>query len=189
MDFTVSNFVLTSEVKEQASHKQYSNQVLAHLGGGYAFKVKMSSHETLKIYPFANVDYFYLLQGGYKEHGAGSLDLKVNSKKYDYLRPEAGLGCGYRGCFEHHEALFNLSASYVREFRYLGQKTKSHFEAAPACNFTVTGLNPENNLFCPSASVSVASIKKGFSISLKYHGEYGAHFNLSAGEAEVRVCF
>ena len=120
--FGVSNFVLTSEISRKATHREHDNQVLAHLGGGYDYKIKASSKNTVNIYPFANLDYFYLPEDGYTERGAQSLDLKVSGKSYDYLRPEIGAGIGYKGCFEHSEVTLDLSASYVREFRFLGQK-------------------------------------------------------------------
>jgi hypothetical protein len=40
----------------------------------------------------------------------------------------------------------------------------------------VKGLNPENNLFSPSAKITLASQKSGVAFSLGYHGEFGSRF-------------
>ncbi|MBS0604992.1 MAG: autotransporter domain-containing protein [Verrucomicrobia bacterium] len=188
MHFAVSNFALTAEVNRTARHDEDSNQVLGHLGGGYDFKIKAGSANTFNIYPFVNVDYIYIPQDGYTEHGAGSLDLKVHDKSYDLLRPEGGIGIGYNGCFKYVEALLDLSVSYIHEFRFLGEKTSSRFKPVD-CSFTVTGLKPENNLISPAARLRLTSPVNGFSLMLGYHGEYGEHFILNAGEAELRKAF
>ena len=188
MHFSVDNSMLTAETSRKAKHHEHSNEVLGHLGGGYDFKIKASAKKTVNIYPFANIDYFYLPQGEYTEKGAQSLDLKVHGKSYDLLRPEGGLGIGYKGCFEDSEVMLDLSGSYVREFRFLGKETRSSFKAAD-CTFTVKGLKPKNNLICPEVRFRIASPKTGFSLTLGYHGEFGAHFNMNAGEAELRKSF
>ncbi len=188
MHFAISHYALNDVVNRTASHDDDSNQVLAHIGGGYDWKMKATSSSTYNIYPFANLDYIYIPQDGYSEHGAGSLDLKVNSKAYDLLRPEGGIGLGYYGCFKRIEVLFDMSVSYIHEFRFLGEKTTSHFKPS-SCKFTVTGLKPENNLVSPQARLRLTAPNSGFSLTLGYHGEYGEHFIMNAGEAELRKAF
>jgi len=87
----------------------------------------------------------------YTEHGARSLDLQVSEKQYDLLRPEAGLGGAYRGCFDWGEVIADVSLSYAEEFRFLGKKTTSSFKGTP-CQFTVNGPQPRNVLICPAAT-------------------------------------
>jgi outer membrane autotransporter protein len=188
MRFSVSNYVLNATVDRNARHHSSSNQVLGHLGSGYDFKIKASDFSLVNVYPFINVDYIFIPQDGYREHGAGSLDLKVHSKSYDLLRPEGGFGVGYKGCFERVHALVDLSVSYIHEFRLLGRYTTARFEAAD-CTFSARGLKPKNNLVSPSVRVRLTSPVNGFSIVLGYHGEYGKHFTLNAGEAELRKAF
>jgi fibronectin-binding autotransporter adhesin len=185
MDFS-SDF--TSSTELTAKHSQHTNQYLGHFGTGYLFKIKASRKSTVNIYPFANVDYQYLPQEGYTEHGAHSLDLKVSSKTYDYLRPEGGLGLGYKGCFENLEVAFDLSASYIHEFRFAGKETRSSFDGV-SCGITTKGIMPENNLVSPEARLRLASSKNGFSFTLGYHGEFGRHFSMNAAETEFRIAF
>ena len=177
-----------SSIDRMAHHSQDSNQYLGHLGAGYDFKFSTSDIGTVNLYPFIDVDYLYITQTAYDEHGAKSLDLKVSAKNYDYLRPEAGIGIGYTVCFEYVNIISDLSASFVREFRFLGKKTKAHFNGS-SCEFTVEGLDPENNLVVPQFRITGVAPKIGLSISLLYHGEYGAHFIENAGEAELKFSF
>ncbi|MBS0605301.1 MAG: autotransporter outer membrane beta-barrel domain-containing protein, partial [Verrucomicrobia bacterium] len=186
MHFTAPN---VESVSLKARHHLDSNQVMGHLGGGYDFTFKAGKNGTLNVYPFVDVDYIYVMQDGYKEHGAKSLDLKVDDKEYDLLRPEGGIGVGYAGCFK--SALLNLdvTASYIREQRFLGEKTKARFEHS-SCKFTVEGLKPDNNLFSPTARITLASTKKtAIAVSLGYHGEFGSDFVENAAEAEIKISF
>jgi len=171
----------------RAKHYDRMNQVMGHLGAGFDFKVKAGTKAVVNIYPFGNVDYLYILQSGYKEKGAESLDLKVNGKQYDYLRPEGGLGIGYSRCVGRAQLTFDISAAYVLEFRLIGKETKAHFKKEDDCDFIVKGLNPENNLIAPEARLCLAS--DGISFTLGYHGEFGDHFRENAGEAELRIAF
>ncbi len=81
-----------------------------------------------------------------------------------------------------------MSVSYVHEFRFFGEKTTARFEPS-SCKFTVKGLKPENNLVSPQARLRLTAPHSGFSLTLGYHGEYGEHFILNAGEAELRKAF
>ena len=149
MQFSVSTDALAATVTRTARHTQGSDQLLGHLGGGYDFKFKTSASNVFHLYPFANLDYLYLFEKPYRESGAGSLDLYVQSKSDDLLRPEVGIGMGYKGCFNKIQALFDISVSYVGQFRFLGKNTKASF-APVDCTFSAKGLQPQNNLISPS---------------------------------------
>jgi hypothetical protein len=188
MDFKVANAGLNASIHRKAHHYDRSNQVMGHIGGGYDVKVQAGSQGTVHFYPFTNVDYIYNLQSGYKEKGAKSLNLKVHGKQYDLLRPEVGLGIGYRGCYRRADVWFDVSASYVLEFRLIGKDTHVNFKKTP-CVFEVKGLNPENNVICPEARLRIASPINGLSLTLGYHGEFGPHFRENSAQAELRKAF
>jgi len=188
MLFKVSTPVITSSTSRKASHHQYSNEVMGHLGLGYDLKMRSGDSHLFDIYPFADVDYIYVKQDGYSEKGAHSLDLRVHGKEYDLLRPEGGLGFSYRGCVKNTSLTFDVSGSYVYEFRFLGKKTKASFKEN-SCRFSVKGLRPQNRLICPSASLGIGSKKNGLSLTAGYHGEYGKHFILNTVEVELGKAF
>lgn len=188
MGFSVDVPAFSASLKSKARHRNRSNQVMGHFGGGYDIHVPAGRVGTFNFYPFTNVDYFYVCQAGYKETGAHNLNLKVYEKGYDYLRPEAGLGLGYHGCFQTTDVWFDISASYVLEFRLTGRESTVRFRKSP-CHFHVNGLNPENNLICPEVSLKIASRTSGCALMLGFHGEYGDNFVEHSGQAEVRKSF
>ncbi len=189
MKFKVEHTLFSGEVHHTAEHYDRMNQILGHFGGGYDFHFAAGRKAKINIYPFANVDYLYVIQSGYKEREAKSLNLKVHGKRYDYLRSDGGLGVGYNGCFKHVDVMFDMAASYVLEFRLLGKRTHARFRKEKDCNFIVRGLSPENNLIAPQARLRFASPEHGFALTLGYHGEFGNHFRENAIEGELRKAF
>jgi autotransporter-associated beta strand protein len=189
MSFKVSTPFLSASAKRKAWHNQYANEIVTHLGLGYDIKIKSSDAHFVNIYPFANGDYIYIKQDGYKEKGAHGLDLRVYGKEYDLLRPEGGLGLSYQGCINGANLTLDIAGSYVYEFRFLGKRTKARFEDGNGCRFTVKGLRPNQGLICPAASFGMGSIKHGLSLQLGYHGEFGKHFHLNAAEIELAKAF
>ena len=178
----------TSTDIRKAYHDQHSNQVLGHFGGGYDYRFKHSGPHAITLYPFANLDYLYVMQSSYTERGAHSLDLKVHETNSDLLRPEVGLGFRCARCFPTVDIALDVSASYVHEFRFKGKHTKAGFKDS-SCQFTVVGLLPNNNLFCPTTRLILSTPDTYISLSLGYHGEFGPRFSENAGDAEVRFSF
>ncbi len=189
MKFKVSTSVFSASDKRKAWHNQYANEILTHLGAGYDIKFKCGDDSFVNIYPFANGDYIYIKQDGYREKGAHSLDLRVFGKEYDLLRPEAGLGLSSQSCIHDVNLTLDVAGSYVYEFRFLGKRTKARFKEDSACRFTVKGLRPNQGLVCPTASLGIGSIKHGLTFLLGYHGEFGKHFNLYEAEIELAKAF
>jgi uncharacterized protein with beta-barrel porin domain len=188
MKFYASSMGFSEELSLTAKHRTGTSEGLVSLGGGWVYQWISSCATTFEAYPFINVDYIYISQNTFKEHGAGSLDLTVYAKNYDYLRPEAGIGFGYTGYFQHFKAMVDASLSYVREFRFLGRSTKTSFNPTD-CTFRVAGLKPQNRLVSPDVRVSFGFLDDRWTATLGYHGEFGKHFTLNAGEAELRYSF
>lgn len=176
-------------VSRTASHRNNADQVMGHLGGGYDFTFMINSSGKLILYPFIDIDYIYTMQDSYRETGAQSLDLRVKSKNYDLLRPEAGVGLGYVGCFDGIEVKTDVSFSYVREERLIGKKTHARF-ASNSCHFSVEGLSPSNNLFSPSARISATVQRKTpITCTVGYYGEFGSRYVQNAAEAAIMIAF
>jgi autotransporter-associated beta strand protein len=188
MKFYASSMGFSEELSLTAHHRTGTSEGLVSLGGGWVYQWPSSTTNTFETYPFINLDYIYISQNTLKEHGAGSLDLTINAKNYDYLRPEAGIGFSYKGCFQDFKAMADASISYVHEFRFLGKSTKASF-APTDCTFRVAGLKPQNRLISPDVRLSFGFLDDRWTASLGYHGEFGNHFTLNAGEAELRYSF
>ena len=113
----------------------------------------------------------------------------MESKEYNLLRPEGGIGIGYARCFGPINVTLDATASYIREERNLGENTKARFKDS-SCTFNVKGPKPENNLISPTARLTFSSSgTAALSFSFGYHGEFGKHFLENAGEAEFKFAF
>jgi subtilase-type serine protease len=183
---SVTTPMFSSSFKHKARQHEGANEVLGHLGGSYQYNFSENSKKTVALRPFFTLDYLFIQQNKYVEHGAESLDLTVHRKKNDLLRPEVGLGFGYSNCEDRKQWLVDLSASFVQEFRFIGKKTKAGFKAVP-CTFEVKGLLPQNSLFCPTVRFGRSS--DNFSLTVGYHGEFGSRFIENEGEIELKVLF
>ena len=73
--------------------------------------------------------------------------------------------------------------------RVQGSKLKARQGSEGGESFTVHGLNPENNLFSPTARISILSKKSQTSFMLGYRGEFGSRFIENALEAQVKFSF
>jgi autotransporter-associated beta strand protein len=188
MNFKVSIPQFSSSVHRGAKHSSQTRGVMQHVGGGYDFKIYKRRHNLLTLRPFVNIDYTYLMQMGYKEQGAGSLDLRVHHKQYDCLRPEGGVGASYRTLWRTWNIIANAAASYAVELRYLGKHTKAHFKSE-SCQFKVVGPHPTNHLICPAASFGVGTKDNRFTLTAGYFGEFGSKLISNAAEIELGARF
>ena len=189
MKFESSLPAIRRVAERKAVHAQGSSQALGHMGGSYAFTFNSPPrHDKHKLFPFVNFDYIYVSQNKYTERKAHTLDLSVHKKGSDLLRSEGGVGWSYCKGWHKTELFLDASASYTRESRFQGQKTKASFKGR-SCQFTTKGLLPENNLLCSSLHFGFKLLDPILSITLGYHGEYGSRFILNAGDLEFKVDF
>jgi len=190
MTFSVATPYALGMDSRKASSSQGANQILAHVGCNYDFICLANYTDTrnLTLYPFANLDYLYVMGDSYQENGALSLNLSVQEKSSDLLRPEMGIGMTLTQYTKQVDLLLDIAASYVHEFRFAGENNTVSF-ATSSHSFSTKGLFPTNNLFCPTTRLRFAFPEKGISCTLGYHGAYGTYFSENAGEAEFRFSF
>ncbi len=181
----------TIQIGSFRAHNHYDqtdNSYMGHLGLLYNFDFRSGKPLTWSLWPFLDIDYIYLHQNAYTENGAQALDLHVESKGYDLLRPKAGLGASLLSCSRYGEFLLELWASYARESRFMGKQTEGCF-AAGTSYFEVSSFRPQNNLFCPAVRFVAATPSKRFSAALGYHGAFGSRFTENEGELELKAAF
>ncbi|MBS0604489.1 MAG: autotransporter domain-containing protein [Verrucomicrobia bacterium] len=163
--FHASRFINYTTVHRHARHGKGGYDFTAHIGGGGDIKL---SHYYLK--PFATVDYLYLYQEGFHEHGAGDLNLAVKSRHSNMLRSELGLSLtrsfhlGKNGCWSPTIWLSGINEAYLRIRHY-----HSRFEKQPF-GFEVRTFNKPIYLISPGIDLS-CMLDSGFSFSLRYSAE------------------
>jgi outer membrane autotransporter protein len=174
----------TFPINRKAASSHNGAEVASHLGFGYIYR-----SSEFDFSPFANVDYIYLHEKGYREHGAQSLDLRIKEKNSDLLRYEVGAAFSF--CFSAYEEGTispDIKLSWVREERFKGRKTEASFIDS-ACSFTVEGLLPSRNLFAPSIGFVFFPMSSNVSFSARYEGEFGRRFWQQGAIADVKIKF
>jgi autotransporter-associated beta strand protein len=123
----------------------------------------------LVITPLLTLDYDFLHEQSFKEHGASSLNLHIQGKNSDLLRGELGfratLNC--EKCTTEWLPSFQLTA--IREWRFRGKETRSSLQDLD-CVSTFKGLNPDRTLISPA--VGITWLGNGMSLTLDYVGEF-----------------
>ncbi len=160
-----------------------------HHGLQGSFHIKAAGDfERKKIImsPFAQASYLYLHEGSFKEHGAQSLNLHVDSKNSDLLTSEAGLKLSH--CFSPSRATVTpyIQGSGIYEARYRGHHEKAGFNG---CRLNVKGLNPSRMLGSVEAGINSTLANQAYGLSLFYQGRFGKRFADNALYAQLNVKF
>ncbi len=126
--------------------------------------------------PSIAVKYLKSFESGYLEHGANSINLKVDNENYQMLRTEAG--CKLSKCKKGKSVnlLFNTEIFYIRESRFSTDRYREKFVGAGPQRFKVTGPYPSRNLIAPGFSISGVGNDSGVGFTLEYKGEFSESF-------------
>ncbi len=155
----------------------------AHLGSGYEWCLRYFG-----IRPFINLDYSYLHQRKYREHGAQSLNLKVDQKNTKTLRSEVGLDFTGIYTWQHRGWVQpTLHLSWVGELPLY----KGHYRATlvdAGGHFTVRSFHKMRNRFSPGASVTFAP-HDVLAITFHYAAEISGQFLGQRGDIRIERRF
>lgn len=163
--FSASRHLQFTIVNQHARHKAGGHNFTAHLGAGGEIHL---THCYLN--PYASFDYFYLSQKGFKEQGAGDLNLVVQGRHSNILRSELGLTItqpypiGENGCFSPTFWLSGINETFLtRELyhsRFVGETLR----------FRSRTFHKPIYLISPGIDLSFW-FKKRFNFSLRYSAE------------------
>lgn len=173
----------TIDRKAKSDHDGFL--AMGNLSGGATFRLH-NSHVLLQ--PFISLDYLYLHEDSFKEHGADSLDLHVSRKKDNFLRSEIGLFTSYCMKFDQGKFIPEVKLSYVHESHFKNKRYTAFFNDIPAnsCGtFTVDTTPRDRNLFNPEIGFNVWLLQDALSISAYYEAEVGSKYT----QQEARLHF
>jgi outer membrane autotransporter protein len=169
----------TSKLKRHARHNNHAEEFNVHVGSG----LLLTAGHCWEFRPFFTIDYIYVHEDDYREKGAKSIDLQVNSKNSNLLRDEIGASWSYKRERESFAWSPELKLSYVRESRFNGKHTHAQFVDSSA-GFEVSGFLPDRNLISPGANFTLFWPKRHFSLAMRYNGEFSEHWYNQMGSAE-----
>jgi outer membrane autotransporter protein len=182
--FNESRKIHFGTIHRKAHTDHNGNQFTAHLYGGVIFQVGRAA----QLLPFLSVDYLFLHEQGFTEHGAKSLDLKVDRSDDTLLRSEGGLRFTTCVVKERSKWIPELSVSAIRESRFNGRHYRAHFKGEP-CAMVVRGLYPDRTLFSPAVSLTGLLCDDQLSLSLRYEGEFGQRYQNNLGSLRLGWLF
>lgn len=120
--------------------------------------------------PFIGFDWLYIHRGRFTEHGADSLNLKVQSNDANLLRSEVGFNWAFYYKSDCITWVPELGLSYVNESRFNGKKETANFVGF-LIEFDAFGLNPSRNLLVPEAGITAYFWNDSLAVSLYYDAE------------------
>jgi uncharacterized protein with beta-barrel porin domain len=161
-----------STVDVNAKHESHSWEFLGHLDGGAIFHINEFSFR-----PYVSGDYIFLSEDGYREHGAGVLNLRVFDAVDKMVRLEAGLN--FSRCFltksQNSRWVPTAKIGWIGDRRFGGKHLRSEFvNTSPT--FVVAGIYSNRNLLGVGFDLSAHFNNDKIGFRLAYDGEYGHHW-------------
>ena len=170
-------------IDRHAKHTRNGYDWTAHIGGGGDIRIG-----AFYLKPYSNVDYLYLYQKRFTEHGAGTLNLSVNGRRANMLRSEVGLSITrsfYSGpgrCWMPTIFISGINECYLRKRHY-----KSRFEGEEL-SFEVRTFNKPIYLVSPGFDFTFM-IDDDASLSLRYSAELNSQIATQKGDVRFEWFF
>ena len=180
--FYVDRAIQFQGVNRTAKSSHQGLGISGHLKAGFQW-----GKENFKVLPYARLDYLYDDEAPFREYGADSIDLIVESKKSSLFSSEGGLEfhATHRTATRQVTTLIGLSAIY--EKRAIGEIEKASF--VEGCQMIVKGLNPSRPLASATLGLNLASPQYCLDASVIYKGKFSQSFQSSALEAKITKKF
>ncbi len=130
------------------------------------------------------IDFSYLHENGYREHGAETLSLEIGESNARYWRLEGALEVSL--CTWNARVQPTFKFGVVGEWRPGGSHLNASFPGID-CEFTVSGIRPKSRvLFAPGFRVTGHMLSHRLSLIGRWDGEFGRkyvdnQFHLQAG--------
>jgi outer membrane autotransporter protein len=138
----------------------------ACIAGGHDYNFK-----GWDIGPFASLQYVYLDEEGFQESGAGSANLTVSGRETESLVSELGMRIGRVIETERGSFVPELSAAWLYDFDIDDRVITASLAGAQSAHFSVRGQDVERCGAIIGAGATLVG-KNGFSVRLKYNGEF-----------------
>lgn len=151
----------------------------ADLRTGFRFNTK-----AVEVRPFGAVNYVYMHERGFNEHGADSLNLRVRHKMYGLWRSEAGLDLYRCFAFDNWKWIPRAKASGIWENRPQGTDYRANLRGKPG-SFVVEGLYQSRFLYSLDASMQMLFLCDRFSVEFGYRYLNGKKYVSNEGHIQL----
>lgn len=164
--------------KSHYDGQQYSG----YLEGGYTMK-----HQGFHITPIASVQYMRLHLGDYAESGADSLNLAVETQRYQMFQTGLGAKLAYPIRHKDTQILPELHARWLYDFVGDPQQATASFTSGGA-SFAAQGIDPPKSSYQIGAKISLMTAGN-FTFALNYDFDFKQDFYRHSGYVSLRYVF
>ncbi|MCX6990124.1 MAG: autotransporter domain-containing protein, partial [Chlamydiae bacterium] len=187
--FAVTRHIFYPGFSANAKSKHAAWEYDVHLGTGYDFPIRTWQSQTPSVYmrPFVNFDYFRLSETGFKEKGAGILDLNVYAKDSQFVRSQLGVQLSRSMTFSKGCWSPSLWLSYINIYSFSDINYESNFVGLPS-SFIVHSFPKMWSLFSPGFDFSV-NFNSGLILIMKYQAEFNGTYMIQSGNLRFEWSF
>ncbi len=189
-------------INRRARTNHYGWNVDGHVDGGLI----LDRWNVVEIRPFVAFDGLYIHENGFKEKGAESINLQVQSSNNTMFRTEGGVNFSRCFCMRRktqtntqnnknnqtantHKIVPQLRASAVYEVFFAnGTQYQSHF-VNQSGSFAVINKEPNRVLFSPGVGVAGFFYCNKMALLLDYNGEFGYGYRNQVAKGEFSWLF
>ncbi len=188
--YDVKRKIVFSSIDRTAMNNHTDYFFTTHLRANLnLLKAKENSTKSILLNLFGILDYFYLYQPKYKEHGAQSLNLEVKNKSSNMMRSDLGINIAKDIKLSSDCMRPYLSFSWVRKFRINGNKFKAQFvnNTEESYVLKVDTFSKSKDFFSPEAGVIYT--KKDFTFFAVYKGEFASNYFVNQAKINFQWTF
>ena len=165
-------------------------QLAPHFEVGYdGFGLKRCDLKWFGIEPFLMAEWAANWEGGFKEHGAGNLNMGQSGRFCSLLRAETGLRLNESVSFNWGWLIFREKGSYTYQ-KAFNTGTIQAFRVGSPGSFSVSALTGAQNLGVIELSLLYLSVNENAPhVAIRYQGEFGSRYQSHQGVLEIGKTF
>ena len=179
-----------SSVKKTAHNNHRSWDILVGFQGGFKIPIPEIFTPNLFIVPSINLDYLNVFEGGYRESGAGPINLSVKNHHSAYLRSEMILRFLKELAVGPFLFFPNIYIGWLKNVPLTNGKYNSRFYKETLCrkNFTVQSYHNSTDQLILGAEIETICISN-MSLRLGYEANIGNHYSVQEGTLRFNWSF
>ncbi|MCB1115694.1 MAG: autotransporter-associated beta strand repeat-containing protein [Chlamydiia bacterium] len=169
-------------IDETAHNHHKSWDILAGFQGGYRFKTSDHFLTNFYIVPSFHLDYLNIFEEGYRETGAGPINLSVKNKHSAFLRSEFLVRFMKELNIGPFRSFPNIYVGYLKNFALSRGHFSSHFYKQSLCgnHFTVKGSHQNTSQLILGTELESVCFHN-ISLKIGYEANIGDHYNIQKG--------
>jgi uncharacterized protein with beta-barrel porin domain len=164
-NYDLKRMVQVGTITRRVSSDHEGDVFAASLSGG-----KMFGEGAWHAGPYVAINYTRISEDSFRETGADSVNLQIDSRGTDALNGALGARARHSAPWHRGELVTEFSAAWLHDFDIDDRNIRGSFQGAPGSAFVVPGADVERNGLEYGIGVSYFD-NKGASATLRYRGE------------------